>query len=63
MVYFGESKGAVEYFERELDEKCSPFFNPADFIIDMALEDERRRFALRMGLDIPPEKQKQVWGG
>ena len=45
-----------------MDEKCSPYFNPADFIIDMALEDERRRFALRLGLDIPPEKQK-VWEG
>jgi len=58
VVYFGAAGGAVDYFEREIEQKCSAYFNPADFIIDVSLEDERRRFALKQGVDLPPEKMK-----
>eukprot|EP00009_Paramoeba_aestuarina_P004200 CAMPEP_0201510384 /NCGR_PEP_ID=MMETSP0161_2-20130828/3093_1 /ASSEMBLY_ACC=CAM_ASM_000251 /TAXON_ID=180227 /ORGANISM="Neoparamoeba aestuarina, Strain SoJaBio B1-5/56/2" /LENGTH=688 /DNA_ID=CAMNT_0047905545 /DNA_START=21 /DNA_END=2087 /DNA_ORIENTATION=- len=53
VVYFGPGTGAVPYFEAEILEKCSPFYNPADYIIDLALEDERRRYALKNNKEVP----------
>ena len=35
--------------EMQTGRTCSRYYNPADFIIDFALEDERRRFAAKLG--------------
>ena len=59
VVYFGLAKDSVKYFEQEAGRICSPYYNPADFIIDLALEDERRRFALRMNRQPPSQISKK----
>eukprot|EP00008_Paramoeba_atlantica_P014857 CAMPEP_0201478294 /NCGR_PEP_ID=MMETSP0151_2-20130828/3180_1 /ASSEMBLY_ACC=CAM_ASM_000257 /TAXON_ID=200890 /ORGANISM="Paramoeba atlantica, Strain 621/1 / CCAP 1560/9" /LENGTH=481 /DNA_ID=CAMNT_0047859339 /DNA_START=56 /DNA_END=1502 /DNA_ORIENTATION=- len=53
-VYFGPASEAISYFETEVGQNCSQFYNPADFIIDLALEDEKRRFALLNRKELPP---------
>mmetsp|Transcript_12942 Transcript_12942/g.36665 ORF Transcript_12942/g.36665 Transcript_12942/m.36665 type:complete len:696 (-) Transcript_12942:27-2114(-) len=50
VVYFGPANHAVKYFENEVGRVCDMYYNPADFIIDLALEDERRRHFHKQGL-------------
>jgi ATP-binding cassette subfamily G (WHITE) protein 2 len=45
VVYFGAAKQAVQYFG-SLGVQCGEFSNPADFFIDMVIENERQRDGL-----------------
>eukprot|EP01103_Thecamoeba_quadrilineata_P011519 TRINITY_DN2776_c0_g1_i1.p1 TRINITY_DN2776_c0_g1~~TRINITY_DN2776_c0_g1_i1.p1 ORF type:complete len:608 (+),score=95.60 TRINITY_DN2776_c0_g1_i1:69-1892(+) len=45
VVYFGDANKAIEYFA-DAGIKCGNFTNPADFFIDMVIENERQRDGL-----------------